>query len=138
MGIALVLYVLVLFYFMFFSERYGRLNASADYRYNLHLFAEIRRYIVYRTEVGPEYFIVNIFGNVLAFAPFGFFLSIAKPKLARVYAIIVMSFLLSLTIETLQLLLKVGIFDVDDLFMNTVGGLLGYGIYRMTRKVLKV
>lgn len=35
-------------------------------------------------------------------------------------------FLFSLCIETLQLITKVGVFDVDDLMMNTVGGLIGW------------
>ena len=34
-------------------------------------------------------------------------------------------------IETSQLIMKVGVFDVDDLLMNTVGGLIGYMIYRV-------
>lgn len=35
---------------------------------------------------------------------------------------------LSLCIESLQLVLKVGFFEVMDLVMNTVGGLIGTGI----------
>lgn len=37
-----------------------------------------------------------------------------------------MSFLFSLCIELTQLICKVGSFDVDDLFLNTVGGALGF------------
>ena len=40
------------------------------------------------------------------------------------------SFELSLLVELLQLVFKVGSFDVDDLFLNTIGGLLGYLVYR--------
>ena len=36
----------------------------------------------------------------------------------------------SLLAEILQLLLKVGSFDVDDLFLNTIGGLTGYLVYK--------
>ena len=36
------------------------------------------------------------------------------------------SFELSLLVETIQLVTKVGSFDVDDLLMNTLGALLGY------------
>ena len=32
--------------------------------------------------------------------------------------------------ELLQLVFKVGSFDVDDLFLNTIGGLLGYLVYK--------
>ena len=40
------------------------------------------------------------------------------------------SFELSLLVELLQLVFKVGSFDVDDLFLNTIGGLLGYLVYK--------
>ena len=40
------------------------------------------------------------------------------------------SFELSLLVELLQLVFKVGSFDVDDLLLNTIGGLLGYLVYK--------
>lgn len=46
---------------------------------------------------------------------------------------------ISLTIEVIQLLTKVGCFDVDDMILNTLGAALGYGIYavcdRIRRKI---
>ncbi len=39
------------------------------------------------------------------------------------------SFGLSLCVETFQLLTKVGSFDVDDLLLNTLGGVVGYMIF---------
>ena len=36
------------------------------------------------------------------------------------------TFQMSLTVEVLQLLFRVGSFDVDDLILNTLGGILGY------------
>jgi glycopeptide antibiotics resistance protein len=44
------------------------------------------------------------------------------------------SFLLSFFIETVQLVFKIGVFDVDDLIMNTLGGLIGYVIYRISQE----
>ena len=41
------------------------------------------------------------------------------------------SFELSLLVEVLQLVTKVGSFDVDDLLLNTVGGILGFLIYKL-------
>lgn len=134
--IAFILYIAAMAYFLFFSEHYGRGSMDGDYRYNLQLFSEIRRYIVHRDVVGSEYFIVNIFGNIFAFAPFGFMIPSVNAKYNKFRDVLVLSFLLTLTIESLQLLLKVGIFDVDDLLMNTVGGLIGYVIFRICRKML--
>ncbi len=36
---------------------------------------------------------------------------------------------LSLGVEVFQLLTRVGSFDVDDLLLNTIGGILGYVLF---------
>ena len=38
--------------------------------------------------------------------------------------------------ETVQLITKVGCFDVDDLFLNTVGVMLGYLCYYISKKMI--
>ena len=132
-----VLYIILLAYFLFFSERYGRTIISDDYRYNLVLFKEVRRFILYRREVGFESFIVNIFGNVLAFAPFGFVLPIISTANRKLLNITLLSLEFSLTIELIQLIFKVGIFDVDDILMNTLGGILGGICFLICHKLIK-
>ena len=119
------LYIILLAYFCFFSERYGRTLVSEDYRYNLTLFKELKRFITYRKVLGIENFIINIFGNVLAFMPFGFALPIISASNRKFINIVILSLELSLTIELIQIILKVGAFDVDDLFLNTMGGMIG-------------
>ena len=44
-----------------------------------------------------------------------------------------MAMLFSIGIETAQLLMKVGAFDVDDIFLNTLGGLVGYILMKLTK-----
>ena len=39
------------------------------------------------------------------------------------------SFVLSLCVEVFQLITKVGSFDVDDLLLNTIGGICGYLLF---------
>lgn len=121
-----IIYIVLLAYFLFFSERYGRTEESQQYRCNLILFKEIKRFITYRDTLGFESVFVNIFGNVFAFSPFGFVLPIISPKNRKFINITLLSLELTITIEVMQLLLKVGIFDVDDIFMNTLGGIIGY------------
>lgn len=120
------LYIIVLIYYLFFSERYGRENVMKEYHYNLEFFKEIKRFIRYRHQLGYETFIVNIFGNIAAFVPFGFILPLLESKYRRLIYTTFLSFIFSLCAEALQLFLKVGIFDVDDIMMNTLGGILGY------------
>ena len=120
------LYIMLLCYFLFFSEHYGRAYITEEYRYNLEFFKEIKRFFRYRELLGTETFVVNILGNVLAFAPFGFLLPLLNRKNSNLFLITFFSMIFSLVVEILQLRLKVGIFDVDDILMNTFGGILGY------------
>ncbi|ABX43825.1 VanZ family protein [Lachnoclostridium phytofermentans ISDg] len=129
--ILFLVYLACLSYFLFFSERYGRTDSSNGYRYNLVLFREIKRFYTYRKEVGLEGFLVNMVGNVVAFMPFGFCLPMISLKRRGFFSILFWSFGLSLTIETIQLLYQIGTFDVDDLLLNTIGGVLGYISYKI-------
>jgi glycopeptide antibiotics resistance protein len=46
----------------------------------------------------------------------------------RLCEVVLLGFLTSLSIELLQLVLKRGLFEFDDMFHNTFGVILGYGI----------
>ena len=133
-NIIFVLYLVVLAYLLFFSENYGRTDTEREYRYNLVLFREIKRYLVYHRQLGIGNVIVNLLGNIAAFMPYGFWL----PKINKVcdgwWRILFWSFGFSLGVEIIQLVTKTGAFDVDDLMLNTVGGLLGFVVYKMFEK----
>ncbi len=124
-------YLALLFYLLFFAEDYGRTMSERDYRYNLVLFKEIRRFWVNRDILGWQNVIVNIAGNVVAFMPFGFFIPMFCNRGKKFFCCTVLSALFSLAVETVQLITKVGAFDVDDIFLNAIGGLLGYILYRV-------
>ena len=130
-----ILYLLALIYFMFFAESFGRSQAQSRYAYNLELFKEIRRFYTYREQLGWKAVVLNLGGNVAGFMPFGFILPIVSRRGRRWYNTLLLSFFLSLGIETLQLIWKVGSFDVDDLFLNTVGGILGFVAYRGVQRI---
>ena len=68
----------------------------------------------------------NVLLNVAMFIPMGFLLPLLGKKLRKWYVTIPMSLGASLAIELLQLALGRGICDVDDLFCNTLGAVMGY------------
>ena len=123
------LYIFFLLYFLIFSEIYGRSGVMQDYHYNITPFQEIERFWKYREQLGLMSYI-NLFGNVLIFAPFGFIEPLASKK-RSFWATLVDGCLLSLSVEIFQFITKVGRFDVDDLLLNTIGGFLGYIIFRI-------
>ena len=131
-----VLYLVALVYFMFFAESMGRTgNSQAEYAYNLELFREIRRFIVYREQLGWKAVVMNLGGNVVGFMPFGFILPVVSRRGRTWYNTFLLGFFLSLCIESTQLVFKVGSFDVDDLLLNTVGGILGFLSYKAVQEV---
>ena len=130
-----IAYLGLLVYFLFFAESFGRSLENRDYAYNLELFKEIKRFYTYREQVGMKAFLLNVVGNVAAFMPCGFFLPIVSRRGRKWYNSILLCFALSLSVETAQLVWKVGSFDVDDLFLNTLGGAFGYVINRMIQGI---
>lgn len=124
-------YLVLLVYFLFFAESMGRTQTQDDYSYNLELFKEIKRFYVYRHQIGLGAFVLNVFGNVAAFIPCGFFLPIISRRSKKWYNTVLISFLFSLMVELIQLVSKVGSFDVDDLLLNTLGGVIGFILYKL-------
>lgn len=121
-------YLLLLAYLLFFSSTYGR-TEEMGYRYNLKPFLEIARGIRYIDRVGYQYVLINIGGNIAAFMPFGWLVPLISERRQNTGKILFQTFLLSLSAETIQLLTRTGAFDVDDLILNTIGGILGYWCY---------
>lgn len=122
------LYIAALIYFQFFAEQMGRTGLAHGYHYNLVLLREIRRFVIYRKQLGAAAFF-NLAGNVLIFVPFGFLLPVMSRKLKGFFNVLLLSLGLSLIVEVVQLAAQVGSFDVDDLLLNTIGGVLGYVVY---------
>jgi len=134
--IAFILYLICLAYFLFFCENMGR-GGDAEYHCNLVFFQEISRFWNNRHD-NMWAFVLNIVLNVGAFIPMGFFLPLITHHKTGVLLTTALTFAFSLTIELLQLLNRIGSFDVDDLFMNTLGGCLGAVIYFAVRGVHRV
>ncbi len=78
----------------------------------------------------------NLVGNIIAFIPFGIFLVLLFPKKGMSFkSVLFLSFCLSLSLECLQIIFTIGNFDVDDLILNTTGGLLGHYVIKLYDKV---
>ena len=134
----LIIYGCVVLYFVLFSDRLGRVEGYSTYRYNLIPFAEIRRFILYRNYVSTEAFLLNLMGNLLVFFPVGILIPLWRTKKTGFIRILIYTFLFTLCIESLQLVTRVGVFDVDDLLMNTLGGLAGWVCYCLALKVFRI
>ena len=125
-----LIYAGILVYFLFFADWYGhapgRAVRSAP---NLVPFREIRRYLQRSYIIGRRLVFWNLVGNVLGFMPFGFMLPLLSDFFKKWYRVLSGGFLLTLLVESVQLISGIGIFDVDDMILNTLGAFLGYYVY---------
>ncbi|MDA8234791.1 MAG: VanZ family protein [Clostridia bacterium] len=119
-----------------FLESY-QFDRMFEYGFNLVPFRGIYMYLT-----NPPSFniaMTNLVGNILAFVPMGFLLPVISEKARHYVQVILLSLSSSLIIEVLQLLLRVGSTDVDDLILNTLGGLIGYiGFYIVSRIIVRI
>ncbi len=95
---------------------------------NFTLGKSIRMYIRYFPGLNG---VENLFGNILAFVPYGFLLPVCFKRLAKWWKVFVWSMVLVLGIEFFQLFSAFGAFDVDDILLNVAGSMAGYLVYRV-------
>lgn len=78
--------------------------------------------------------IFQVIINIIMFIPFGILLPILMKK-PNIFKVTLCAFLFTLTIEVLQPLLNSWrISDITDVITNTIGGIVGYFIYKIIVK----
>jgi len=120
-NLGFIIYMMLLFRIVTFQD----VNYSD---FNIIPFKEMFRY-----EFGSKLFIKNVVGNMIMFVPYGFFISyILKER--KPWNIILLSIFASCTIEITQY--RIGrVFDIDDILLNLIGGVLGYICYIVILKL---
>ncbi|MBO8168877.1 MAG: VanZ family protein [Thermoanaerobacteraceae bacterium] len=80
----------------------------------------------------------NIGGNLVLLAPFGFLLPLIWKSANTLRKVVATGFLLSLSIELLQLVIPGRAADVDDLILNTFGLLFGFLAFKLFDQLLRL
>lgn len=78
--------------------------------------------------------LINMLGNIVAFTPVGLLLAAYEPRRGWLLSA-GCGLALSALIEVLQALLTSRVSDVDDLLLNVLGAIVGYGLARIVRWV---
>lgn len=135
--IGFAIYLVAMVYFLFFCEAMGRVPRQT-YQYNFEPFTEIRRCLNHMDRFSM---VINLVGNVVCFIPLGFVLPVLSSKRWGFFKVTLLSICASGLVEVIQLVTKLGSCDVDDIILNTCGGMigcilfyLGRGIYRLSLK----
>lgn len=100
----------------------------------------INRFTVYFNP--PHEYLISLFNrsfisilkeeinNILIFIPLGGYIAWAFKKRKFLYVCII-GFLTTLGFELIQYITLIGAFKINDLFMNFLGAIIGYGIYKL-------
>lgn len=117
------LFFLMFILYMFLLFELVTSTDFESYSNNFIPFKEIMRY-----NYTSKLFYKNVLGNVLLFVPFGYFVNkVLKNK--QVLIAIFTTLITSLSIEIIQM--NIGrSFDIDDIMLNLIGGVIGYLIYK--------
>lgn len=116
-----------------FDENNGYVSSleTAFERANFIPFYSVYYYLI-SVQEPLEVGLVNVFGNILLFIPFGFLLPLAFRSFSRLRSALLVMALTSLLFEVIQMLMAIGHFDIDDVLLNAIGGVIGYGFFRLS------
>lgn len=143
--ILIVLYILVIVKLIIFKyplsilrvimENWGSESIrSGVHSANFVPFKTIKMYIRYYESLNS---FENLFGNILIFIPFGFFLPKAFVKMNQLFWTLLFSGCFIIDIELFQLVTRFGEFDVDDIILNLLGVVIGFSLYHLIHYILK-
>ena len=147
--VMLILYAAIFAYIVLFSR-----PMSENYKIHINLFANLANAVDFDIDFGVLGFLLSIltegpvqafshikivnFGkvaevylNIMLFVPIGYLL----PYVFRWFRehtrrrTVLACFLISLATENIQLISKLGYYDIDDLITNTIGGFIGQALF---------
>ena len=135
--ILFIMYIMTVLYIVFLKHRFvfGSLNYDIPFEFywkhsvNLTPFKTIKDYMVYENNLSNNIKYINILGNIFLFVPFGIILPALIDGRFKFVRTLFYSFVFSLTIEMLQMIFRIGSFDVDDIILNVFGGFTGYFMF---------
>ena len=114
-------YIWMLLNLLFFDAAFGRADGVSGL--NRVPFLTIRNYLrAYALgNISLKWVLINLAGNLAAFAPMGFFLPALYPKQRKFFVYVPTVTVMVALVEVLQYLTRTGSCDVDDLILNAAG-----------------
>jgi glycopeptide antibiotics resistance protein len=107
----------------FFQERVANLVPFSSTYFNIWLAKENGGAYIFRA-----FWLAG--GNLLLLMPWGLLAPAVLPSLHHVRRIAWSGFLISFSAESIQFIFRIGVFETDDILLNTTGAVLGYYLYR--------
>lgn len=103
---------------------------------NLVPFETIRAYVTGKSLVSQTVVWNNILGNICLFLPLGVYMQLFRTRKNCLFSIAIIS-LISLGIELIQFVFGIGVTDIDDIILNSLGGVIGVLLYQLIDLAVK-
>lgn len=123
MNLIFIIYLLLLFQLVTTTD-------FESYSNNFIPFKEIMRY-----SVDSSLFYRNVIGNIILFVPFGYLVSFYL-KSPKYYITLILVVITSVSTEVIQMYIGRS-FDIDDIMLNIIGGLIGYLVFKIQSKIIE-
>ena len=134
----MILYGITIVYLIIVFGATFLTRGNAYKEINLHLFSSYREAWNNMTDVLSSNIVLrNSILNIILFIPFGFLVPIYSDKLKKIYKVVPIGLALTLIIEIIQYVTNMGIFEIDDVFNNTLGVLIGYCAFMIFNNLIK-
>lgn len=145
-----VIYIAMLFFILFLyggrgGNQFGLEVFSKEHfdMVNYIPFATIFSFLerVNENSINIDIVVRNIAANLMMFIPMGMALPVLfEKKFDKCWKVLLFVAILVLVIETIQFVTFSGLVDIDDLILNVLGAIIGYGIVhlKIVRSILKL
>ncbi len=140
----LMFFIMALYLFLIVGITLGARMYDTEIKVNYKLFQcfeGLIKQIVYNVRfLYPQYHtyqyeviingLINIWLNILVFIPLGYLAPLCFSSINKAWKLLLVGIGTTVAIEVLQHITHRGFFDVDDLFLNTMGTMIGWILYK--------
>lgn len=117
-------------------------EAGEEMRYKLELLWEYRRAFQFeagKLKIQDIEYAWYIRDNIILGIPLGVLLGglFQKRRKHRFPCILLTGCMVSVLVESCQLVFRIGLFELDDILNNTIGALLGFCFYMLVKKLIQ-
>jgi len=132
-------YFVILFYIFFLARRrpHPTLFMNREPVNFIPLIYKLNTFSIYHTLNHQDkwVFYTDLFGNIILFMPLPFFLVFIF-HVKKTGKTILIAFIISFCVELTQFIFSIGVADIDDIILNTLGAITGVAVLKLLKKAL--
>lgn len=143
LSIIAIIYILLMIYLLFLM-RIGSIGEALELSFSEHIeqytnfipFRSINRYgaTMISGNGAVQIAVINLIGNIVVFIPMGFLLPTYFKNAKIFWKTVFIAILTIICVELIQFFSCTGTFDVDDIILNVIGVIIGFGFWKLYRK----